>query len=263
MAQARRLGSEMVLAHDVTALETRGPVHLLRLEDGTAIETRAVVIATGVSYRLLEAPGLAELTGRGVFYGASTSEARNTAGEDVYIIGAANSAGQAALHVAGFARNVVMLVRGDALETSMSSYLVERIYAADNIEVRTQTEIVRGEGADHLESLTLIDRTTGEEEQVKTSWLFAFIGAAPRTEWLGEAVARDGRGFILTGPDVAAIEDDGHRWPLRRSPFLLETSCPGVFAAGDVRLESMKRVASAVGEGATTVQLVHMYLETV
>ena len=263
VTQARRLGSEMVLAHEATALETRGPVHVLRLEDGTEIETRAAVIATGVSYRLLEAPGLDRFTGRGVYYGASASEAHNTSGDDVYIAGAANSAGQAALHLAGFAGKVVLLVRGEALETSMSYYLVERIKAAGNIEVRTQTEIVRGDGADHLESLTLIDRAIGREEQVPTSWLFAFIGAAPRTEWLGNSVARDDKGFILTGPDVAVLADDKHRWPLRRSPFLLETSCPGVFAAGDVRLASMKRVASAVGEGATTVQLVHLYLETI
>jgi thioredoxin reductase (NADPH) len=261
ITQARRLGAEIVLAREVSALETRGPIHVLCLEDRTEIETRAVVIATGVSYRLLEAPGLAELTGRGVFYGASASEARNTTGEDVCIVGAANSAGQAALHLAGFARKVVLLVRGDRLEKSMSSYLVARIYTATNIEVRTRTEIVKGEGGDHLESLTLIDRTTGVEETVATSWLFAFIGAEPRTEWLGDTVARDAKGFILTGPDVALV-DDIHRWPLQRPPFLLETSRPGVFAAGDVRLASMKRVASAVGEGATTVQLVHLYLET-
>jgi thioredoxin reductase (NADPH) len=262
ITQARRLGAEMVLPREVTALETRGPIHVLCLEDRTEIETRAVVIATGVSYRLLEAPGLSQLTGRGVFYGASSSEAHNTAGEDVYIVGAANSAGQAALHLAGFARRVVILVRGDCLEKSMSSYLVGRINAAPNIEVRTRTEIVKGEGDGHLESLTLINRNTGDEEKVATSWLFTFIGAAPRTDWLGESVARDEKGFIITGPDVMLVDDEVNRWPLQRPPFLLETSRPGVFAAGDVRLSSMKRVASAVGEGATTVQLVHLYLET-
>jgi thioredoxin reductase (NADPH) len=263
VTQARRLGSEMVMAREVSALEARGPVYALCLEDGTEIETRAVVIATGVSYRRLEAPGLAELMGRGVFYGASTNEAANTAGEDVYIVGAANSAGQAALHLASFARKVVILVRRDSLERSMSNYLVSRINTAANIEVRTHTEIARGDGVEHLESLTLTDRITRTEETVATSWLFAFIGAAPRTEWLGDTVARDDRGFILTGPDVALINDEVHRWTLQRPPFLLETSRPGVFAAGDVRLASMKRVASAVGEGATTVQLVHLYLETI
>jgi thioredoxin reductase (NADPH) len=160
-------------------------------------------------------------------------------------------------------REVVMLVRGGSLEKSMSQYLIERIHAAENIEVRLETEIVRGRGDGHLESLTLIDRATGGEEEVKADWLFAFIGAFPRTDWLGDSVARDAKGFILTGPDVAALEVDARRWPLRRPPFLLETSRPGVFAAGDVRLASMKRVASAVGEGSTAVSLVHLYLETV
>jgi len=262
VTQARRLGAEMVLAREVTRLESRGSVHAVCLEDGTEIEARAVVIATGVSYRLLAAPGLAELTGRGVYYGASVSDARATEGEDVYLVGAANSAGQSALHHAEHARRVVMLVRGGSIEASMSNYLVERIHAADNIEVRTRTEIVRGEGTDHLESLTLIDRETGVEEQVPTSWLFAFIGATPHTNWLDESIARDELGFIRTGPEVAALNGDGPRWPLARPPFLLETRRPGVFAVGDVRLGSMKRVASAVGEGASAVNLVHLYLET-
>jgi thioredoxin reductase (NADPH) len=263
VTQARRLGAELVLARGVDALETRGSIHALRFDDGSEIEARAVLIATGVSYRLLEAPGLAELTGRGVFYGASSSDAPATRGDEVYIAGAANSAGQAALNLARYAQRVVMLVRGDALEKSMSQYLVERIRAAENIDVRLETEIVRGGGDGHLESLTLLERSTGLEEVVKADWLFAFIGAFPRTDWLGDAVARDGKGFILTGPDVSCIQDDAFRWPLRRPPFLLETSRPGVFAAGDVRLASMKRVASAVGEGSTAVSLVHLYLETV
>ena len=263
VTQARRLGAEMVLARSVAGLEQRGPVYAVCFDDGTEIEARAVLVATGVSYRLLEAPGLAELTGRGVFYGASASDAAATEGDDVYIVGAANSAGQAALHLARYAKRVVLLVRGDALEKSMSQYLVERINAAENVEVRLQTEIVRGSGADHLESLTLVDRRTGQEDHVQANWLYAFIGAFPRTDWLGDSIARDSKGFILTGPDVAALDGDGPRWPLRRPPFLLETSRPGVFAAGDVRLASMKRVASAVGEGSSAVSLVHLYLETV
>ncbi|MGD9705374.1 MAG: FAD-dependent oxidoreductase [Acidimicrobiia bacterium] len=263
VTQARRLGAEMVLARGVAALEQRGCIHGVRFDDGTEIDARAVVVATGVSYHLLEAPGLAELTGRGVFYGASASDAPATAGDDVYIVGAANSAGQAALHLARHARRVVMLVRGSALERSMSRYLVERLSAAENVEVRLQTEIVRGHGVDHLEGLTLVDHTTGVEEQVAANWLYAFIGARPRTDWLGDSIARDSRGFILTGPDVAALDGDGPRWPLPRPPFLLETSRPGVFAVGDVRLASMKRVASAVGEGSSAVSLVHLYLETV
>jgi thioredoxin reductase (NADPH) len=261
--QARRLGAEMVLARNVTALESRGCIHALRFDDGTDLEARAVVVATGVSYRLLAGDGLADFTGRGVFYGASASDARHTAGDDVYVIGAANSAGQAALHLAQYARRVVMLVRGDSLDASMSRYLVERVRGSDNIEVRLRTEVVRGGGTDHLEWLTVADRTTGEEQTVGSNWLYAFIGALPRTEWLGDTVARDELGFVLTGPDVAALGGTGPRWPLARAPFLLETSLPGVFAAGDVRQSSMKRVASAVGEGSSAISNVHLYLETV
>ncbi|MGB7818109.1 MAG: FAD-dependent oxidoreductase, partial [Ornithinibacter sp.] len=207
--QARRLGAEMVLARTVDRLEQRGSIHAVHFDDGTEVEARAVIVATGVSYRLLAADGLAELTGRGVFYGASASEARSTAGDDVYIVGAANSAGQAALHIAGFARKVVVLVRGPSLDASMSRYLVDRVEAAENIEVRFRTEVVRGGGTDHLEWLTLVDLTTHEEETVAANWLYAFIGALPRTDWLGDHVARDDRGFVLTGPDVAALDGDG------------------------------------------------------
>jgi thioredoxin reductase (NADPH) len=253
----------MVLARTVEGLETRGSIHAVRFDDGTEVEARAVVLATGVAYRLLAGDGLAELTGRGVYYGASVSDARGTEGDDVYIVGAANSAGQAALHLAQFAKRVVMLVRGTSLATSMSHYLVERVMATGNIEVRFRTEVLRGGGSDHLEWLTLVDRQRDEEEQVDANWLYAFIGAQPRTDWLGDAVARDEHGFVLTGPDVAAIDGDAHRWPLPRPPFQLETNVPGVFAVGDVRRSSMKRVASAVGEGSSVVSNIHLYLETV
>jgi thioredoxin reductase (NADPH) len=261
-AQARRLGAEMVLARNVEALERRGSIHALRFDDGTEVEARAVIVATGVSYQLLTGDGLADFTGRGVYYGASASDARSTEGDEVYLVGGANSAGQAALHLAQFARRVVMLVRGNSLDASMSKYLIDRVLASDKIEVRLHTEVVGGSGTDHLERLTLRDRQSGVDDEVKANWLYAFIGAKPRTEWLGTGVARDEHGFILTGPDIATYAN-GTPWPLRRAPFPLESSSPGVFAAGDVRRASMKRVASAVGEGSNAISNVHSYLETV
>jgi thioredoxin reductase (NADPH) len=256
VAQAARFGAEMVLARDVVGFETRGPVRAVLLDGSTDIEARAVLVASGVSYRRLGAPGLDEVVGRGLYYGASASEAPQTAGEDVYVVGAANSAGQAALNFARYATRVVLVVRGASLEASMSQYLVSRILAAPNVEVRLRTEVVAARGDGHLEAITLCDSGAGRVEEVETSWVFVFIGAAPHTDWLGDAVARDGHGFVLTGPDLPS--DIG--WPLDRGPFALETSVPGVFAAGDVRRDSMKRVASAVGEGAMSVYLVHRYL---
>jgi thioredoxin reductase (NADPH) len=261
VAQARRFGAEMVVARDVEAFESRGPVRAVRFGDGTEVEARTMLIATGVSYRRHEATGIDALAGRGVYYGATAGEARAVEGDDVYIIGAANSAGQAALNIARHARRVVVLVRGASLEEGMSTYLVERIRATDNIDVRLQTEVVDGGGDGHLEWIVLADRATGTTERVEASWLFIFIGASPRTDWVGDAVARDERGFVLTGNDLLG-HTNGPRWPLSRSPFVLETSVPGVFAAGDVRLDSMKRVASAVGEGAMSVYFVHRYLAT-
>ncbi len=218
-------------------------------------------MATGVSYRRLEAAGVDEFTGRGVYYGATASEASQCQGDDVYVVGAANSAGQAALNLARFAKRVVLVVRGATLEDTMSQYLGARIMSAPNIEVRYRSEVVACRGDGHLESLTLADRDSGLTEEVSSSWLFVFIGASPRTEWLGPDVVRDDKGFVVTGQD---LQSPAHapRWPLPRSPYALETSVPGVFAAGDVRLDSMKRVASAVGEGAMSVYLVHRYLAT-
>ena len=262
VAQIRRFGAEMVLARDVVRLEQRGPVHGICFGDGSSIEARAVLVATGVSYRMLAAPTLIQFAGRGMYYGATESDARNLEDEDVYVVGAANSAGQAVLNFARRARSVTMIVRSSSLEKSMSSYLIERIRTADNVEVRLQSEVVAGRGAGHLQAITLADRATGTEEELATEWLFVFIGAAPHTDWLGDAVVRDEKGFVVTGPELLV---NGRRsdWPLDRAPFGLETSTPGVFAAGDVRLDSMKRVASAVGEGAMSVHLVHRYLETV
>jgi thioredoxin reductase (NADPH) len=261
VAQASRFGAETVLAREVVGLTTRGPVHAVVLEGGVEIEARAVLVATGVSYRRLDAPGVEELGARGIFYGASAGEAMQCRDEDVYVVGAANSAGQAVLNLARYARKVVLLVRGPALEATMSEYLVARIRAAGNVEVRLCTQVAEASGDGHLERLVLDDRRAGVREEVATSWLFVFIGASPRTDWLGEHPARDGKGFVLTGQELMGSDHAG-RWPLARAPFALETSVPGVFAAGDVRLESMKRVASAVGEGAMSVYLVHRYLAT-
>jgi thioredoxin reductase (NADPH) len=260
VAQASRFGAEMVLARDVVGFEERGPVRAVLLEGGGEIEARALLITTGVSYRRLEAEGLTPLGSRGVNYGATASEAAQCQGEEVYVVGAANSAGQAVLNLARFAEKVVLLVRGERIEDSMSHYLVERIHAADNVEVRLRTKVVSASGDGHLQQLQLCDEAHNTIEDVATSWLFVFIGAAPRTDWLGDVVARDDKGFLLTGQELLAA---GLSWPLERPPFVLETNVPGVFAAGDVRLDSMKRVASAVGEGAMAVHAVHRYLATV
>jgi len=262
VAQAARFGAETVLARDVAGLEERGPVRAVLLEGGGEIEARAVLVATGVSYRRLQAPGIEELGLRGVYYGASAAEAVQCEGEDVYIVGAANSAGQAALNFARYAKRVVLLVRAARLEDTMSEYLVERIAADAHITVRLRCEVVAASGEGHLESLTIADRDSGVEEEVSTSWLFVFIGASPRTDWLDDVVVRDAKGFLVTGQDLMA-SPLAQRWPLARTPYTLETSVPGLFAAGDVRLDSMKRVASAVGEGAMSVYLVHRYLATI
>jgi thioredoxin reductase (NADPH) len=262
VAQATRFGAEMVLARSVIGFETRGPVHAVLLEGSGEIEARAVIVATGVSYRQLQAAGLNELRGRGVYYGATASEASQCQNDDVFVVGAANSAGQAVLNLARFAKRVVLLVRGSNLENSMSRYLIERITAAENVEVRFCSEVVACRGDGHLEALSIRDNVSGETEEVGTSWLFVFIGASPHTAWLGPDLVRDDKGFVVTGQDLMASPQAG-RWTLTRPPFALETSVPGVFAAGDVRLDSMKRVASAVGEGAMSVYLVHRYLATI
>ena len=262
IAQVSRFGAEMVLARDVVGFEARGPVRAVLFAGAGEIEARALIAATGVSYRRLEAAGLDELTGRGVYYGANASDASQTEGDEVYIAGAANSAGQAALNLSRFAKRVVLVVRGATLADTMSRYLMDRIASAPNIEVRYRSEVVAGRGDGHLEKLTLADKDSGVAEEVPSCWLFVFIGASPRTEWLGPDVARDEKGFVVTGQDLLGRAHAG-RWPLPRAPFALETSVPGVFAAGDVRLDSMKRVASAVGEGAMSIYLVHSYLATI
>jgi thioredoxin reductase (NADPH) len=259
--QATKFGAELVTARDVVALEATGSSRTVHFDDGTTIAAHAVVLATGVSYRGLGAAGAPELTGRGVYYGSATTEVAECAGEDVFIVGGANSAGQAAVFFARTARSVHLLVRGPSLAASMSHYLIEQIAAIPNIVVRTCTTVEKAHGTDHLEELTLRDAVTGAEETLPATHLFVFIGAAPRTDWLDGVIARDEHGFLPTGP---ALLTDGRRpdgWELDRDPWFLESSVPGVFVAGDVRAASVKRVASAVGEGAMAVTLVHRYLE--
>jgi thioredoxin reductase (NADPH) len=252
--QALMFGTHYVYGNPATSLARDGDLHVVGLADGSAVTSRAVIIATGVSYRRLAIPGLESLAGAGVFYGAATAEAQAVTGKRAFVVGGGNSAGQAALHLAKYAQQVTILVRSTSLAASMSQYLIREIETAPNIDVRYRTEVAGGGGDGHLERLDLRNRDTGDIEPAPAGGLFVLIGGQPFTQWLPEAVDRDRWGFILTGPDLAA------GWALARAPFLLETSTPGVFAAGDVRHGSVKRVASAVGDGSIAVRLVHDYL---
>ncbi|MFE1440253.1 FAD-dependent oxidoreductase [Streptomyces sp. NPDC058739] len=259
--QAAKFGAEILTAREVTGLEINGAARVVRFSDGSAVAAHSVILATGVSYRQLAAPGAQDLTGAGVFYGSALTEAPACHGHDVYIVGGANSAGQAAMYLSKGAKSVTLLVRGSSLSASMSHYLIQQIGEAPNIEVRTGTVVEEAHGGEHLERLTLRDTASGETETVDASWVFVFIGAAPLTDWLGDTVLRDERGFILAGPDLTPDGRPPAGWELDRPPYHLETNVPGVFVAGDARAESAKRVASAVGEGAMAVMLVHRYLE--
>jgi thioredoxin reductase (NADPH) len=259
--QAHKFGAEVLTARGVVGLEVRGSARVVRFADGGEIAAHSVLLATGVMYRALNADGCAELTGRGVYYGSASTEAQSCENEDVYIVGGANSAGQAAVFFARHASAVHLLVRGKELEQSMSHYLIEQIRGIANIRVRLGTTVTAVHGEEHLERLTLCDATEGATETVPAGHLFVFIGAAPHTDWLDGIVDRDAHGFIRTGPDLLAEGRRPAGWPLDRDPLYLESSVPGVFVAGDVRAQSVKRVASAVGEGAMAVTMVHRYLE--
>jgi thioredoxin reductase (NADPH) len=259
LEQAWLFGANLVLAQRVTGLATDGDRRLVRLSDGGEVGADAVVVASGISWRRLGVPELEALVGAGVFYGAAGAEARALEGQDVFVVGAGNSAGQAALHLAKHAASVTLVVRGPDLAKSMSDYLVQELDQAPNLTVRLRTLVVGGLGNHRLEGLVLRHRDAGTIEEVPAAALFVMIGGEPRTEWLA-GVERDERGYILTGHDLLGPGGMPAGWPLERPPLLLETSIPGVFAAGDVRHRSVKRVASAVGEGAVAVQLVHQYL---
>jgi thioredoxin reductase (NADPH) len=259
--QAIKFGAEVLTTREVVRLEVCGSARKVTFADGTSIDAHTVILATGVSYRQLGAPGLNDLTGRGCYYGSALTEAQACAGQDVYVVGGANSAGQAAVYLARYAKSVTILVRGSSLEKSMSYYLIKQIADIPNISVRTCTEVIEACGEDHLETLTLRHTATGETEIVDAQLLFLFIGAEPLTDWLGGVVVRDDRGFVVAGPDLSVSGERPRGWELDRMPYHLETSVPGVFVAGDARSESAKRVASAVGEGALAVMLVHRYLE--
>jgi thioredoxin reductase (NADPH) len=263
VAQARRFEVEILSPQEALSLRVDGPYRHIKLSDGTEISCHALLLAMGVQWRTLNVPGMDRLQGAGVYYGGGASEAIACKGETVYIIGGANSAGQAAMHFSKFAQKVIMLVRGGSLASTMSHYLIEQIEKTANIEVWTRTTVIEVHGETHLSEMTIQCEGTAEVEKVPASSLFIFIGAQPRTEWLDGLVKRDERGFILSGPDLL---QDGKRpegWTLDRDPGLLETNVPGIFVVGDVRHGSVKRVASGVGEGAVVVQFMHQYLAKV
>ncbi|WP_445630042.1 FAD-dependent oxidoreductase [Nostoc sp. DSM 114167] len=263
VTQARRFGVEILTPQVVTRVRLEDPYRILQLADGSEISCHALLVATGVSYRLLKVPGADKLTGAGIYYGAAMTEAIACTNEEVYLVGGANSAGQAAMHFSKYASKVIMLVRGQSLASSMSQYLIDQIAATENIKVCTGCTVVEVKGEEHLEAIAIAHANTGQIETVSVRSLFIFIGASPKTDWLDGVIQRDAQGFIITGPDLAHNGKSPRGWSLERSPFLLETNIPGIFAAGDVRYGSIKRVASGVGEGSIAIQFVHRYLSNV
>jgi thioredoxin reductase (NADPH) len=262
VVQAQRFGVE-ILAQEASAVRTEGPYRIIRLADGNEISCHALMLATGVPWRKLEAPGMEKFRGAGVYYGGGSTEALSCSGELVYIVGGANSAGQAAMNFAKYAERVVILVRGDSLAATMSQYLIDQIKETKNIQIWSHANIVEAHGDTHLEEISVLCSDTNKVERVPASAMYIFIGALPRTDWLGNLIERDDRGFILTGPDLLRDKQKPKGWTLERDPFLLETNIPGIFAVGDVRHGSVKRVASGVGEGSVAVQFIHQYLSKV
>jgi thioredoxin reductase (NADPH) len=263
VVQAQRFGVEILSPLEVVGVRTEGSYRIIKLADGNEISCHALMISTGVQWRKLAAEGVARLQGAGIYYGGGATEALSCAGEIVYVVGGANSAGQAAMNFAKYAERVVILVRGDSLAATMSQYLIDQIKETPNIQIWAHASVTEAHGATHLEEISVLCSDTNKIERVPASSMFIFIGALPQTDWLAGLVERDDRGFILTGPDLIR---DGLRpkgWTLDRDPFLLETNVPGVFAVGDVRYGSVKRVASGVGEGSVAVQFIHQYLSKV
>ncbi|HET7769866.1 MAG TPA: FAD-dependent oxidoreductase, partial [Chloroflexota bacterium] len=262
VAQATRFGAEILTPQEAVGLRVEGSLKYVKLADGSEIGCRALVIATGVAYRRLEVPGIDSLVGAGVYYGATVMDAAAHAGQDVFVVGGANSAGQAAVGAARTARTVTMLVRADSLSDTMSSYLIEQLAQTPNVTIRFQTTVQAVAGSPTLESITIADATTGATETLPAGALFVFIGASPHTSWLDGVIERDTFGFVFSGNDVLALPRRGG-WPLDRAPYTAETSVPGVFAAGDVRHGASRHVATSVGEGSATIPLVWQYLESV
>ena len=262
-AQAQRLGAEIVTAREVAEVRVEDPYRIITFGDGTELVCRALVLATGVSVRMLDVPGVKALTGAGIYYGAALTEAAHYRDEQVFVVGGANSAGQGAMFFSQYASKVTMLVRADALEKSMSQYLVDQIRATENIEVMLQTEVVEALGENRLEAITIANNEPGGTKTLPAAAMFLFIGAVPHSELVAGVVQRNSAGFIVTGPDLIQSGRRPKNWKLKRDPYILETSVPGIFAAGDVRQGAIRRVASAVGQGAIAISLVHQYLKTV